>query len=1718
MRRSLRRFATLAALLVLAAVPVAGQVVVDQFTTNQATITDPPGGASIAVTGGADILGQSRGLRVQRFAGAGPVSAGVAAGTLDVAVSATTPDSTGAAFLTWDGDNDPNALDPTGLGGVDLTAGGAGAFRFTIAAAAAGTSLVLEVYEDADSVSRGALVLPAIAVPVDIFVDFSSLAQAPGAATPADLTVVGAIALRIESGEATPALTLDRIETAAPQLAALKVDRTPAGDPIPGAVAPGDTIRYRITIANTGAGAAGVELADVLDANLALVAGSVRTTPLARPDVYRTVTDQPLDSSASALPTLLANDADPDGDALAAVPATGQATSQGGSVDVAADGHFVYTPPAGFNGVDDFLYTLAATAGDPTVDASGAPIGPATARARIVIDRAPPVLVAGGTLAYTENDPPTAIDPALTVTDADSANLVSATVQITGNYQNGEDVLSFTNTASITGVFTPATGTLALNGLDTVAAWQVALRSIAYENTSEDPDPADRTVTWTASDGVETSAPSTSTIEVTSVNDAPVVTTSGGATSFVEDGGAVVVDGALTVTDADDTDLVSATVTLTNPQNGAQESLSVAAPAATCPGLVLTGSGSPLSITGTASLAVYEGCLRSVRYDNASQNPTALPDRLVTIVADDGDDPSNTASKTVTVTPVNDPPVVTGESFQTISNTRLRVAATDPGPDANGPYVFAAGNLLANDSDPDGPAPLTTSLGTATAGAVVVVNSNGTFSYTSPAGRTIDDSFTYNVSDGDVSVQGTVTISFLQRVWYVRNDATTGGLGRSLDPFDTLAEAQTASAANDWIFVYNGDGTTAGQNAGITLKTGQRLVGEGVALSIPVALNGNPSPVSLVTAGTRPMLDNTTAGGSAAMATDVIPAQIVGLNLAGNTNAVDVTLTGAFAGSGTLEIANNTVRAAGVEGIDVNAGGTGTLTLAIHDNGITAGGTGLEVTRTNGTVQVTAFDDNVVSGNTGGSGLVLTGPLTLDATPGGAYQQVAGGVTVIGASGNGVGASGLVLNNVSGDLAFTDLDVFADAGTAIRAGGTGAVNVGAGTGTRVSVGAGVGIAEATGGPAVDLSNLTASLPLTTIRSTNTTTTGVSLATVLDAANPAFDAVFSAGPGSTISTAVGATGPAFAVSGGNGRIDYAGTITNNSAAARAVSIATWAGDDAADDLVLSGAIDENGAGILVNGCAGSRAITFSGGMDVDTGANDGFVATSNTNSLGLQITGTNTVDTTTGAALRVANTPIGSSGLTFRNLTAGTGAGSAGVGVSLDGTGIGASNGGLTVTGTGSAGSGGTIQHKTGADGSTSAGIGIFLRDTKAPSFSWMQLNDFDNSAITGRNVHGFTLQNSVINGTIGTSSAPVEGPINFGLSNPGGVNGLQGTGLIRNTRIRGGVEHNVEFYNQSGTMNLTIDGSSVINENNPADPNDDVADCVIEENSVAFGSDGIQIETQTDGVGGAPVSTIVIDRCLFRDNKSQAVQASALGGSSMTLTIDESVTRRFDQGNEGFLVSNGNSGDLTVQMSNNRCNNYGGVCFYAGQVAGNATTASELHATISGNTVGMPTTATNHGILVFLTSTVGQVSQARVRIDGNTVVNNSTSGTTRGILVDTPDTSTSPAYHVTVTNNSVSVGDNVAGVAGLVVQARQSSDACANIGSNSVTFPNGTPGGVFGLRARQVAPATYDLEQGPGCAGAPAAVLACRNPGATTEVLGTLTVVPAGTCLLPTVP
>ncbi|MFO0999411.1 MAG: DUF4347 domain-containing protein [Planctomycetaceae bacterium] len=134
----------------------------------------------------------------------------------------------------------------------------------------------------------------------------------------------------------------------------------------------------------------------------------------------------------------------------------------------------------------------------------------------------PPTVTASGvTLNYTENSGPIAIDDQLTLTDADSATLVSATVRITGNYDATQDVLSFANQSGISGNWDSATGTLTLTGSASVANYEAALRSVTYSNDSDTPSTGNRTISITASDTHLTSTTATRTIAVSAANDAP---------------------------------------------------------------------------------------------------------------------------------------------------------------------------------------------------------------------------------------------------------------------------------------------------------------------------------------------------------------------------------------------------------------------------------------------------------------------------------------------------------------------------------------------------------------------------------------------------------------------------------------------------------------------------------------------------------------------------------------------------------------------------------------------------------------------------------------------------------------------------------------------------------------------------------------------------------------------------------------------------------------------------------------------------------------------------------------------------------------------------------------------------------------------------------------------------------------------------------------------
>ncbi|MCG8463045.1 MAG: cadherin-like domain-containing protein, partial [Holophagales bacterium] len=143
------------------------------------------------------------------------------------------------------------------------------------------------------------------------------------------------------------------------------------------------------------------------------------------------------------------------------------------------------------------------------------------------------------------------------------------------------------------------------------------------------------TITVTVTDGT-TPVTEVFQVSVSSVNDPPACTAVSGPASFTEDGGPVVIDSALTVSDVDNANLASATMTLTNLLDVGLESLAAATGGTS---IVANYAAPVLTLTGPDTVANFQQVLRSVTYENTDQDPDTTT-RIVNCVVSDGTDPS----------------------------------------------------------------------------------------------------------------------------------------------------------------------------------------------------------------------------------------------------------------------------------------------------------------------------------------------------------------------------------------------------------------------------------------------------------------------------------------------------------------------------------------------------------------------------------------------------------------------------------------------------------------------------------------------------------------------------------------------------------------------------------------------------------------------------------------------------------------------------------------------------------------------------------------------------------------------------------------------------------------------------------------------------------------------------------------------------------------------
>ena len=448
----------------------------------------------------------------------------------------------------------------------------------------------------------------------------------------------------------------------------------------------------------------------------------------------------------------------------------------------------------------------------PTADYCNSP--PGTSPDTFTYTLTPGVTTATVSISVTcVDDPPVAFDDSATVGEDSGATAVDVLANDT-DVDGGPKLI-----ASVT---QPAHGTVVITGLGAGLTY-----SPTADYCNSPPGTSPDTFTYTLTPGVTTA---TVSISVTCVDDPPVAFDD--SATVGEDSGATAVDVLANDTDVDGGPKSIASVT--QPANGT---------------VLITGLGTGLTYAPRANYC--------------NDPPATTPDTFSYTLTPGG----SSAIVSITVTCVNDAPVVVGDTFgaagRAIGNTALVVDdPTDGAPNPAGPQKTVTGSILANDNDVDGPGPLVVTAGTYATndGGSVQIEADGDFTFFPKAGTSCtdtSDSFPYTVSDQAVPTPaisvGTVTITIADCVWYVDGSAAPGGAGTSSSPFNSLSGVNGAGGVGDsdgpgqTIFLYGGAYT-----GGLPLEGTQTLLAQRNGLALP---DGGGGTVTLEPAAGPSLVD-----------------------------------------------------------------------------------------------------------------------------------------------------------------------------------------------------------------------------------------------------------------------------------------------------------------------------------------------------------------------------------------------------------------------------------------------------------------------------------------------------------------------------------------------------------------------------------------------------------------------------------------------------------------------------------------------------------------------------------------------------------------------------------------------------------------------------------------------------------------------------------------------
>lgn len=440
------------------------------------------------------------------------------------------------------------------------------------------------------------------------------------------------------------------------------------------------------------------------------------------------------------------------------------------------------------------------------------------------------------------------VDTDLDITDPDDTILISATVTITNRPDGNNELLSATPFGLIGAgdiSFNAPTGVLTISpvGGASLTDFEQVLRTVTYDNAAGAPtENVDRIVTTVVSDGTLSSPLRTSTVAVLPISAGLNVDLDGNVagdnfnTSFVEAGigpgsGPVpIADTDVTITAANN--IVQATITLANPQDGVLEGLSVNVPG--LPAGITVDAGSTLTnvILNSAgsSAADFQTALRQITYDNTSESPNTLSRAVRVQLQDTTTGFSNTATAQIGITESNDAPVAQDDD----------VSVSE---DASGNGDVLADNGHGADSDPDNSLSVTQVNGggftagvpfALPSGALLTMNTDGTFTYDPNGqfeqlalGETTTDVFAYTIDDGEAQANSTDTANVTITI--------NGQNDQPVAQDDDLSTAADSTLLGASVLSDNGSGADSDADTSDTLSV-TLVNGAGFVAGTPFAL------------------------------------------------------------------------------------------------------------------------------------------------------------------------------------------------------------------------------------------------------------------------------------------------------------------------------------------------------------------------------------------------------------------------------------------------------------------------------------------------------------------------------------------------------------------------------------------------------------------------------------------------------------------------------------------------------------------------------------------------------------------------------------------------------------------------------------------------------------------------------------------------------------------